>query len=428
MIAENPLVAHENSRYAVRAMTSDSHLPEHTAELVATKNDRRIIFLILDGLGDLPFGSRRETPLEAAKKPNIDALLPQSCCGLFDPVEPGITPGSGPGHLALFGYDPRRHIIGRGVLEALGIDFPLGPDDVAARFNFCTLDKNRIITDRRAGRIDDDENKRVVAKLSAGIKVPGAAEVMVRSVSEHRGLVVLRGAGLGGHVADTDPQFTGVSALKAKALDDSSKPTAQLLDTFVAEAERVLKDEPRANGLLLRGIDKRPKTPSLQERFKLNPIAIATYPMYRGLARLVGMNVLEPPKDLAATMSVPATVPKEYDFMFIHVKYTDKAGEDGNYDRKVAVIEEVDRRLPELMKANPDVLVITGDHSTPVAMKAHSWHPVPVLLYAPDTARPDGVISFGERQCQSGGLGRYQMRHLLPLSLAHAMKLAKFGA
>ncbi len=428
MIDENPLADHENSRYAVCAMTSDSHLPEHTAELVATKNERRIIFLILDGLGDLPYGSRKETPLEAAKKPNIDALLPRSCCGLFDPVEPGITPGSGPGHLALFGYDPRRYIIGRGVLEALGIDFPLGPDDVAARFNFCTLDSNRLIVDRRAGRINDDENWRVVEKLNAGIKLPGVTEVMVRSVSEHRGLVVLRGTGLGGHVADTDPQTTAVAPLPARALDDASKQTAQLLDQFVAEAERVLLDEPKANGLLLRGIDKKPKTPSLQERFKLNPIAIATYPMYRGLARLVGMNVLEPPKDLAATMSVPATVGKEFDFLFIHVKYTDKAGEDGDYDRKVAVIEEVDQRLPDLMKANPDVLVITGDHSTPASMKAHSWHPVPVLLYAPDTARPDGVTSFGERQCQTGGLGRYPMRHLLPLALAHALKLAKFGA
>lgn len=409
-------------------MNNENRLPEHTAELLATKNERRIVFLILDGLGDLPYGQRPLTPLEAAKKPNIDALLPQASCGLFDPVEPGITPGSGPGHLALFGYDPRRHIIGRGVLEALGIDFPLGPDDVAARFNFCTLDKNRNITDRRAGRIGDDENRRIVEKLNSRIKVPGPVEVMVRSVSEHRGLVVLRGAGLGGHVADTDPQAIGVAPLPARGLDDSSVATARLLDQFVGEAERVLTDEPKANGLLLRGIDKRPKTPSLQERFKLNPIAIATYPMYRGLARLVGMNVLEPPKELAATMSVPVSVGKEFDFLFIHVKYTDKAGEDGDYDRKVAVIEEVDRRLPDLMKANPDVLVITGDHSTPASLKAHSWHPVPVLLYAPGTVRPDGLRSFGERECQRGGLGRYQMRHLLPLSLAHAMKLAKFGA
>lgn len=428
MIDENPLAGYGNSRYAHCAMSTDLDLPEHTAELLATKNDRRIVFLILDGLGDLPYDNHSETPLEAATKPNMDALLPHSCCGLFDPVEPGITPGSGPGHLGLFGYDPRRHMIGRGVLEALGIDFPLGPDDVAARFNFCTLDKNRQIVDRRAGRIGDEENRRVVDKLNAGIKTSGPIEILVRSVSEHRGLVVLRGTGLGGHVADTDPQSVGVPPLPAKALDEPSKQTALALDMFVAEAERVLKDEPRANGLLLRGIDRRPKIPLLQERFKLNAIAIATYPMYRGLARLVGMTVLEPPKDLAATMSVPATVSREFDFLFIHVKYTDKAGEDGDYDRKVAVVEEVDRRLPELMKSKPDVFVITGDHSTPVAMKGHSWHPVPVLLYAPETVRPDGLKRFGERDCQTGGLGRYPMRHLLPLALAHAGKLAKYGA
>lgn len=428
MIAEIPLVHYRKSRYALCIMSTHTELPEHTAELLATANPKRIVFLILDGLGDLPYGDRPQTPLEAAQKPNLDALMPQSCCGLFDPVEPGITPGSGPGHLALFGYDPRRHIIGRGVLEALGIDFPLGPSDVAARFNFCTLDKDRVITDRRAGRIGDEENRRIVEKLNAGIKLPDAVEVMVRSVSEHRGLVVLRGDGLDGRVADTDPQAVGVTPIPAHPLDDAARMTAQLLEKFVIEAERVLKDEPRANGLLLRGIDRRPSIPSLQERFKLNPLAIATYPMYRGLARLVGMTVLDPPKDLAATMAAPVSVGKEFDFLFIHVKYTDKAGEDGDYDRKVAVIEEVDRRLPNLMQCHPDVLVITGDHSTPAVLRAHSWHPVPVMLYAPGTVRQDGTMSFGERACLGGGLGRHQMRHLLPLALAHAMKLVKFGA
>jgi len=401
---------------------------EHTAELLAQTNERRIVFLIMDGLGDLPFGNRPDTPLEAARKPNIDALLPQSCLGLFDPVEPGITPGSGPGHLGLFGYDPRHHLIGRGVLEALGIDFPLGPEDVAARFNFCTLDAQRRIIDRRAGRISDDENRRVVAKLNAGLKITGPVEVIVRSVSEHRGLVVLRGPELGGDVTDTDPQKEGVVPLPAKALDADSRESAMLLEKFVGEAERLLQDEPKVNGVLLRGIDKKPPIRSMKDRFKLNPVAIATYPMYRGLARLVGMTVLDPPRDLAATMSVPATIGTEYDFLFVHVKYTDKAGEDGDYDRKVAVIEEVDRRLPDLMKAKPDVLVITGDHSTPAALKEHSWHPVPALLYAPRTVRPDRSRSFGESACIQGGLGRHAMRHLLPLAMAHASKLAKFGA
>ena len=384
--------------------------------------------LVMDGLGDLPFGRRKKTPLEAAKTPNINKLLPQSTTGLFDPVEPGITPGSGPGHLGLFGYDPRKHIIGRGVLEALGIDFPLESTDVAARFNFCTLDADRNITDRRAGRIADDVNRRLVAMLNDKVRINGPAEVIVRSVSEHRGLVVLRGEGLGGNISDTDPQTTGVPPLRAKARDDESLMTAKMLDKFVSEAERILADEKKANGLLLRGIDRKPPIPNINERFALNAGAVATYPMYRGIARLVGMTVFDPPKDVAQTMKAAGKVPREYDYVFVHIKYTDKAGEDGDYDRKVSVIEEVDRNLPALLKGKPDVLVITGDHSTPAALKAHSWHPVPALLYAPGTVRPDGSKSFGERACQVGGMGRLPMRHLLPIALAHAQKLAKFGA
>lgn len=401
---------------------------EHLAEQLGVKNDRRIVFLVMDGLGDIPFKDRLQTPLEAAHKPNIDALLPQATTGLFDPVEPGITPGSGPGHLGLFGYDPRNHLIGRGVLEALGIDFPLGDDDVAARFNFCTLDPQRRITDRRAGRIGDDVNRRLVDKLNANIRIPGPVEVIVRSVSEHRGLVVLRGGNLGGRVNDTDPQREGTLPLIAQPLDNESKPTADLLNQFVAAAEAALKEEPKANGLLLRGIDKRPPIPKIGERFPINAAAVATYPMYRGIARLVGMTVLDPPGDVAATMAAAAVAPAEFDYLFVHIKYTDKAGEDGDYDRKVSVIEDVDRHLPVLMRSNPDVLVITGDHSTPAALKSHSWHPVPALLYAPGTVRPDNAKTFGERACQCGGLGRLPMRYLLPLALAHAQKLAKFGA
>lgn len=403
-------------------------MAEHTAELLGVKNDRRVVFLVMDGLGDLPFGDKTQTPLEAARKPNIDALLPQATTGLFDPVEPGITPGSGPGHLGLFGYDPRNHLIGRGVLEALGIDFPLEDSDVAARFNFCTLDENRNIVDRRAGRIGDDVNHRLVELLSAKVHIEGAADILIRSVSEHRGLVVLRGKGLGGHVEDTDPQQTGVPPLKAKAHDEESRLTAKMLDKFVSEVERVLKDERPANGLLLRGIDKRPPIPKLADRFPINPGAVATYPMYRGIARLVGMHVFNPPKDVPETMKRAGEVPSEYDYLFVHIKYTDKAGEDGDYDRKVAVIEEVDKHLPDLMRGKPDVLVITGDHSTPAVLKSHSWHPVPALLYAPGTIRPDGSKSFGERACQVGGMGRLPMRHLLPIALAHALKLGKFGA
>jgi 2,3-bisphosphoglycerate-independent phosphoglycerate mutase len=400
----------------------------HAAEDLSQTNDRRIVFLIMDGLGDIPTADHLQTPLEAARTPNIDALLPNATTGLFDPVAPAITPGSGPGHLGLFGYDPLEHPIGRGVLEALGIDFPLGEDDIAARFNFCTLDSDRNITDRRAGRIGDDINKRLVEKLNAGIKISGPDEVIVSSVSEHRGLVVLRQKGLGGSVPDTDPQTTGVPPLEAVPNDPISEPTAAYLNKFVSQAEEILKDEDRANGLLLRGIDKKPPIPKLGDRFALNPGAVATYPMYRGIARLVGMTVFDPPGDIAATMAAAGRVPAEYDYLFVHIKYTDKAGEDGDYDRKLQVIEEVDQNLPALMKAKPDVLVITGDHSTPVALKAHSWHTVPALLYAPGTVRPDGSKTFGERACQCGGMGRLPMRHLLPIAMAHALKLAKYGA
>ncbi len=411
-----------------RTETEGAHVIEHTAELLGIKNERRIIFLVMDGLGDLPFGNRLSTPLEAARKPNIEALLPQSTTGLFDPVEPGITPGSGPGHLGLFGYDPRSHLIGRGVLEALGIDFPLQDDDVAARFNFCTLDSNRRITDRRAGRISDDENRRLVDKINEHLRMSNDVEVIVRSVSEHRGLVVLRGHNLGGRVSDTDPQTLGGQPLPAGALDAESRITAEWLNRFVTEIERILHDETKANGVLLRGIDKRPPIPKIANRFPINPGAIATYPMYRGIARLVGMHVFDPPGDIANSMAAPKSVPREYDYLFVHIKYTDKAGEDGDYDRKVSVIEEVDRHLPELMKAKPDVLVITGDHSTPAVLKSHSWHPVPAMIYSPGTVLPDGSKTFGERACQVGGLGRLPMRHLLPIALAHAQKLAKFGA
>ena len=401
---------------------------EHTAEQLGIKNDRRIVFLVMDGLGDLPYGDRSLTPLEAARKPNIDALLPRATTGLFDPVEPGITPGSGPGHLGLFGYDPRQHLIGRGVLEALGIDFPLQDEDVAARFNFCTLDATRRISDRRAGRIGDDVNRRLVDKINEHLHLSNDVQVIVKSVSEHRGLVVLRGHSLGGRVSDTDPQTLGVAPLPAGALDAESRTTAQWLNRFVTETERILCDEPAANGVLLRGIDKRPPIPKISNRFPINPGAVATYPMYRGIARLVGMTVFDPPRDIATTMEAAAAAPKEFDYLFVHIKYTDKAGEDGDYDRKVAVIEEVDRHLPTLMRAKPDVLVITGDHSTPAVLKSHSWHPVPALLWAPGTVLPDGSRSFGERACQVGGLGRLPMRHLLPIALAHAQKLAKFGA
>lgn len=399
--------------------------PMLVVERQAQRNDTRILLLVMDGLGDIP-NSQGQTPLSAARKPNLDRLAREGCCGRFDPVGPGITPGSGPGHLALFGYDPTRYEIGRGVLSAVGIDFPLQAGDVAARFNFCTLDASGNIVDRRAGRIPTEDNQRLVAKLRE-IELPGV-ELFVETESEHRGVLVLRGSSLSPKLADTDPQTTGVPPLPVKALVPEAEPTAALVAGFVAAAQKVLASEEKANGLLLRGFDTLPKIPSLQERFRLRPLCVATYPMYRGLARLVGMEVVEAPQGLG---EIPRVVTKHlegHDFCFVHVKYTDKAGEDGDFQRKRQVVEEVDRLLPELLACDFQVVVVTADHSTPVALASHSWHPVPGLLWAPGRVFTDDVQEFSEKACIGGALGRLPLRFLVAEALACSGKLAKFGA
>ena len=396
-------------------------------ERQAEQTSSRILFLVLDGLGDLPRYGDGLTPLAAAKKPNLDLLARDGCCGRFDPVGPGITPGSGPGHLGLFGYDPTEYEIGRGVLSAVGIDFSLQPGDVAARFNFCTLDSDGYISDRRAGRIETEQNRRLVARLRE-IPAPPGVEIFVETEAEHRGALIVRGEKLGHRLADTDPQNTGVRPLPVKAVDAGSKTTAKIVSAFVKAAREALKDEPKANGILLRGFDSLPKIPPLSERFQLRPVCVATYPMYRGLARLVGMEMPPAPPSLADCPAVVRANREGRDFFFVHVKYTDKAGEDGDFNRKREVIEEVDRLIPELLADGFEVVVVTADHSTPVAHKAHSWHPVPALVWAPGRVFRDSVATFSETTCIGGALGRMPLRFLMAEALAAAGKLAKFGA
>lgn len=401
---------------------------EKAYETLSMQTDSRIVFLVFDGLGDLP-GPGGKTPLEAARRPNLDQLALEGATGLFDPVAPAITPGSGPGHLGLFGYDPLQWLVGRGVLAALGIDFPLEPGDVAARFNYCTLDAEGRITDRRAGRIATELNERLTRKLQEEIDVgePGV-EIFFRTVAEHRGLLVLRGQGLGHRVCDTDPQRLGVPPITARGEDEASRRTASIVERISQAVRTVLGEEPRANGLLFRGFDSKPDIPGLSQRFKLRPVCIAQYPMYRGLARLVGMDMPPAPSELDALPAATAKAWEGHDFFFLHVKYTDKAGEDGDFDRKVAVIEQVDAWVPMLLDLKPEVLVVTADHSTPVPHRAHSWHPVPSLLWSPGRVRPDHVERFGEMECAGGGLGRHRLRYLLPMALANAGKLQKYGA
>jgi len=400
--------------------------PEFIDSLVV-KNSTKIIFLIMDGLGGLPMGQGDQTELEAAKTPNMDALAEKSVCGLLDPIGYGITPGSGPAHFALFGYDPVKNNIGRGILEAAGIDFPMTERDLLTRINFATIDKNGVIIDRRAGRIDNETNKRICRKLQDKIRKIADVEVIFEPVREHRALLVLRRDRLREEIQETDPQKTGLKALSPKALIPEAEETSGILQKLVDEAREALSDEEKANMLLLRGYSTYRRYPYLSERFGLNALAIATYPMYRGIARLLGMVIGPQPDSLKGEIMALRENYGKYDFFFVHVKATDSRGEDGNFDAKVKVIEEVDSLVPMVTDLKPDVLVITGDHSTPAALASHSWHPLPVLLYSA-TARPDRVKRFGERDCISGGLGRMPTVHLMGLALAHAGRLEKFGA
>jgi 2,3-bisphosphoglycerate-independent phosphoglycerate mutase len=400
--------------------------PELIDRLIV-KNQSKIIFLIMDGLGGLPRPGGHETELEAARTPNLDALAKKSLCGLLDPVGYGITPGSGPAHFSLFGYDPVKNNIGRGILEGAGIDFPMTERDLLVRINFATVDQKGLVTDRRAGRIDNETNRRVCRKLQDKVRLDKGVEVIFESVREHRALLVLRGDGLREEIAETDPQKTGTLPIPPHALIPAAEPTAALFSEIVDQARKVLSDEARANMILLRGYARYRRYPSIQERFGLSALAIAGYPMYRGIARLLGMDIAAQTDSIRAEVDALRENYTKFDFFFMHVKPTDSRGEDGNFDAKVKVIEEVDALIPLVTGLNPDVLVITGDHSTPAVMASHSWHPVPVLLYA-ETCRPDSVERFGERDCIRGGLMRMPMVYLMGLALAHAKRLEKFGA
>jgi len=387
----------------------------------------KIVLLVMDGLGGLPMEAGGKTELETAKTPNLDAIAAKSIVGLQQPLLLGMTPGSGPAHIGLFGYDPMKFSIGRGVLSALGVDFDLQPDDVAARGNFCTVDDEGIITDRRAGRIPTETGAQLCQLLSSKVNIPGI-EVILIPEKEYRFVFVLRGKGLFGNISDTDPQSTGVKANYPEAMDADSTKAADACQEFVGQAAKILANEHPANSLVLRGFSQFPTWPRFKEVFGLRSLAIAMYPMYRGVAKLVGMD--SPPASHSYEEEIDLLEEKwdDYDFFFVHIKKTDSYGEDGNFENKVGEIEKVDALLPRILALDPSVLIITGDHSTPCAMKYHSWHPVPVLFYS-KLSRPDGIDSFGERACLKGGLGtRFPAYELMPLALAHANRLEKFGA
>lgn len=385
----------------------------------------KIVLLVIDGLGGLPRPQTGKTELETAATPNLDALAQKSICGMADMVSPGITPGSAPGHLALFGYDPLVFSIGRGALEALGIDFDLAAGGIAARGNFCTLDKTGLITDRRAGRISTEKSTELCRQLD-GLVIDGV-KVIVRPVKEHRFVAVFRGQGLSPDVDDSDSQQTGVPPKTVTAINADARWMADIVNRFIARAKLLLAEHHPANMILLRGFSAYPDLPTMTEVYKLKPAAIASYPMYRGLAKVVGMEVLKTANTIGDAFETLKQNFSRYDFFFVHIKGADAAGEDGDFDAKVAILEQIDAALNSITDLKPDVLVVSGDHSTPALLKGHSWHPVPVLLHS-RWCRPDQVNRFSETACALGGLGRIQASQIMLLAMANALKLGKFGA
>ena len=402
----------------------------HVYKEVLKDQGGRILLLVADGLGGIPHPEHHQkTALEAARTPHMDALARSSALGLTIPVARGITPGSGPAHLALFGYDPLEHEIGRGVLEAYGIGLELQPGDVAARGNFATFDAEGRVVDRRAGRISSEECRRLIQKLRAHIQRIEDVEILLEPAKEHRFVVIFRGEGLGANLPDTDPQREGAFPIEPQGQDFKSRETARVVRAFLKQAREVLKDEPKANGILLRGFAAKPKLEPFGKRFRLNALALASYPMYRGVTRLLGMDTPLDLKTFDDELAYLKDHYQAYDFVYLHFKDPDKMGEDGNFPGKVQKIEELDAHLPEILNLGFDVIAITGDHPTPCLLKSHSWHYNPFLLYTRNgAAGMDGLEAFHEKTCRQGSLGVFPSLEVMPLLLAAAGRLKKFGA
>jgi len=397
---------------------------ESLAQELTVKTQSKIVLLVMDGLGDLP--EKGKTPLEAARTPHLDSLAAKSVCGLTDPVFMGITPGSGPAHLALFGYDPLKHLLGRGILEALGTGVDVGKEDLVARGNFATL-KGGLIVDRRAGRIPTSKNESLCQLLNSSLKRKADINITLYPGREHRFVAKFSGEALSDSLTDADPQKEGNPPVDTRPLSPEAEPTANIVNDFIKDATEILGNSVPANTVLLRGFSQTPSIPTMNELYKLNPVAIAQYPMYKGLAKLVGMTIIYPKEGLGNLFASVERNFEDYDFFYVHVKKTDSAGEDGNFEAKKTAIEEVDDYLPRLTTLEPEVLVVTSDHSTPCRLKSHSWHPNPFLLNS-QASQPDRVKVFSERECSQGYLGRFQAIYAMPLMLAHAGKLKKYGA
>lgn len=410
---------------------------EIASELNFEDNGTTIVLLVIDGVGGLPHPETGLTELETANIPNLDKLVAKGVAGMTIPIAPGVTPGSGVAHLALFGYNPLKHAIGRGAVAAYGVGLDMEKGNVAVRINFAGYSPTGEVLDRRAGRLPTEKNKKL-CKLLREIKLPGV-EFTLETVLDYRSVVIFKGDGLHAHLSDSDPQATGkgVFPKEVKALDPKAKHAAEIANTFIKKANKILREggkdiadlpDGQHVGILTRGYADKPELPSMRDLYNLKRMgAIATYPDYRGVARLAGMDTVYDGHELAGEFDALEAVIDDHDFIFFHVKKTDSAGEDGNFDKKVHVLEDLDELIPRLEALNPDVIAVCGDHSTPATFEAHSWHPVPFALIG-EWCRPDGVKAFSEMACKNGAMGRFPAAEVMLYALGHARRIAKFGA
>lgn len=404
-------------------MDVEKILPE-----IVKKNENKILLVVMDGLGGLPDPNTGKTELESAKKPNLDSFAKSGMCGLSIPVLPGITPGSGPAHISLFGYDPIQHQIGRGVLEVCGIGMEMNKNDIAIRGNFATIDKNRNVIDRRAGRIPTEENKKIVEILSSKIKEISGVKIIIQTVKEHRLAILLRGENLSPFVTENDPQKEGLPLKEIVPIKEEAVFTAKILNEFLKQVEQTLSDiDTKAKTILLRGFSGIPEIETFEKRYLLKPVCIASYPMYKGLSKIVGMDVINGLETIDDQLKALNDVYNDYDFFYLHYKKTDSSGEDGNFSKKIAAIEEFDEKISKIKNLKFEVICITGDHSTPCLLKGHSWHPVPVVIVSKNSI-PDDVDCFTEKACAKGMLGTIYAKDIMLILMANALKLEKFGA
>ena len=397
------------------------------------KNDSKILLVVLDGLGDIP-SIDGKTPLEAAKTPNLDKLSKESALGMHIPVLPGITPGSGPGHLSIFGYNPLKYKIGRGILEALGVGLEVTKNDICIRANYAKVeekDGKLIVNDRRAGRLSTEENKKLTEKITKEIEEINGVKIFMKSGIEYRLAILLRFNEKVNedmcNILETDPQNEGKEVISPEPLSEKAKIVSEILKEFLLRVREIIKNE-KGNYLLLRGYSTPPIIPNFSEIYKLKSLSIATYPMYKGLTKLIGMETVKVDGfSIKDEIDVLRKNYKNFDFIYLHIKKTDSYGEDGDFMNKLKVIEEFDSYLPEILSLNFDVLCITGDHSTPTIMKSHSFHPVPLLIHSPFVFK--GLSErFTEKDCLKGELGTIKGEDIISLLLAHSKKLKKYGA